>query len=129
MPMLTNEFPEFASHYDLCVQFLRLTTYDHDFCVKLLALARQADASWNVRRLAVLILENQIRKLAQDDLVKFEGLLESLNLRETSGKITRAILREGYSTTEPRHFVAELQRKLARLDRVHKGASALQRFP
>ena len=119
LPMLTNEFPEFASHYDLCVQFLRLTTYDHDFCVKLLALARQADASWNVRRLAVLILENQIRKLDQDDLVKFGGLLESLNLRETSGKITRAILREGYSTTEPRHFVAELQRKLARLDRVH----------
>ena len=119
LPMLTDEFPEFAPYYNLCVQLLRLTTYDHDFCVKLLALARQANAPWGVRRLAVLMLEHQIRKLDQDDLIEFDFLLESLNLRETSGKITKAVLREGYSNTNPRHFVAELQRKLARLDRVH----------
>ena len=119
LPMVTNEFPEFAPYYDLCVQFLRLTTYDHDFCLKLLALARKADVSWSVRRFAVLMLEHQILKMDHQHLVQFNSLLSSLNLKEATGRITKAVLREGYTTTDPRQFLAELQRKLARLDRVH----------
>jgi len=122
--LLANEFPDSARAYDLFAEFLRHKTYDRSFCLKLLAVVRQTrGVSWDIRRLAVLMLEHQILKLDPDNLAEFDFLLRQLKLRQTSGPgelIVSSVLREGYSTTDLRHFVPEFRRKLERLNRVHE---------
>lgn len=119
--MLNVEFPEFAPHYELCVEFLRLKTYDRVFSLKLLTLARHRGACWEVRRLAVLMLEHQILKINPDNLSEFKFLFDRLNLRQSGSdkKIVSSVLREGYSTTDFQRFVPEFRGKLERLNRVH----------
>jgi hypothetical protein len=66
--------------------------------------------------------EHQILKLAPDNLEAFDQLFTQLNLKPPGiGKeLTPALLKDGYSTTELRPFICEFQRKLGRLDRVHR---------
>ena len=80
-------------------------------------------ASWDVRRLAILMLEHQILKLSVDDCDEFDFLFTELRLKQGSGLasgIVKSVLREGFSTTEPRAFIHEFLRKLERLSRVHR---------
>jgi hypothetical protein len=93
-----------------------------DFCLELISLARQTNVPWDVRRLATLLAEQQILKLRPDDLEAFDEILVALRLKQPGSErgVTADVLKEGYTTTELRGFVVELQRKLARFDRVHR---------
>ena len=121
--LLASEFSRANGAFDLFDQFLQHKTYDRGFCKQLIAIARQgAKTSWHVRRLAVLMLEHQVLKLDPDDLAEFDFLLDKLNLKQAPGPsepVVRAVLKEGYSTTELRGVIAELRRRLQRLDYVH----------
>lgn len=120
---LTNEFQDVARAQELFDEFLRQRTYRKTFCLKLLDLAkRRTGVSWEIRRLATLMAENQILKLHKDKLDDFDALLVQLNLKQPGlqRQITASVLKEGYSTTEPSRFILEFRRKLARLDRVHR---------
>jgi hypothetical protein len=123
LKLLTTEFDDAHEAYDLVEQFLRQKSYNAGFCLKLLSIARQETrAAWAFRRLAVLMLENQVLRLDPSRLDDFDWLLTQLNLKEAPGvanPIVSSILREGFSTTELRWFIPELQRKLERLNRVH----------
>ena len=46
----------------------------------------------------------------------------ALNLKQPGldRPLSRAVLKEGYTTTEPREFIVQFQRRLSRLDRVHR---------
>lgn len=93
-----------------------------DLCLKLIKLARQRQVPWAVRRLATLLAEQQILKLRPDDLAVFDRIFVALNLKQPGldHGLDPAVLKEGYTTTELRGFVVEFQRRLARLNRVHR---------
>jgi DUF971 family protein len=104
---------------DLLDEFLRQRTFQKSFCRKLINLAQQRRVAWETRCLAVLMAEHQVLKLQPDDLDAFDWLFTELNLK-TSGVLKPSLLKDGYSTTEPRPFANEFQQRLARLDRVHR---------
>lgn len=120
--LLTTEFEEAHQANDLFDEFLRHETYNETLCLSLLAMAKQKpEVSWNIRRLAILMLEHQILKLHPDNLQAFDLLLTRLQLKEPGldrGMVS-SVLREGYSTTDLRNFVAEFRSRLERLNRVH----------
>ena len=104
---------------DLLDEFLRHGRVQKRFCRKLIDIARQRGVAWETRCLAVLMVEHQILKLQPDDLNAFDWLFDELNLK-TAGALKPSLLKDGYSTTELRPFIQEFQRRLARLDRVHR---------
>ena len=74
--LLANEFQDPLPAYDLFDEFLRRETYGESFCLKLFAVARQGrGVSWEIRRLAVLMLEHQILKLPPGNTRDFDLLL------------------------------------------------------
>jgi len=93
-----------------------------DFCLELINLARQNNVPWDVRRLAILLAEQQILKLRPDDLESFDAIFVALELKQPGLEraLTPAVLKEGYTTTELRGFAVEFQRKLSRSNRVHR---------
>ena len=93
-----------------------------DLCLKLISLARDSGTPWETRRFATLLAEHQILKLRADDLDTFDAIFSALNLKQPGLErdISTAVLKEGYSTTELRGFIGEFQRKLSRLNRVHR---------
>lgn len=121
--LLATEFSEAGQAFGLFDDFLRHETYDNALCQRLLTVAKQRrSASWDARKLAVLMLEHQILKLHPDDADEFDFLFTQLNLKETRGTgggIASSVLKEGYSTTETRQFIREFLDRLARLQRVH----------
>lgn len=120
--LLTNEFSNAPQTADLFAEFLRHRVHSKKFCLSLLALAKDAGIRWELRRLAVLMLEHQILKLDPDKLDQFDFLLTQLQLKPAAGLsigVVSSVLREGYSTTELRPFVNEFRTRLARLNRVH----------
>ena len=104
---------------DLLDEFLRHLAFHKSFCRKLINLARQRSVRWETRCLAVLMIEHQVLKLKPDDLEPFDWLFTEVNLK-TSGALKPSLLKDGYSTTEPRRFAKEFQHRLGRLDRVHR---------
>ena len=93
-----------------------------NFCLELIDLARQEHVPWDVRRLATLLAERQILKLSPDDLESFDRILVALRLKQPGLErpVSAGVLKEGYTTTDLRGFSVQLQRKLARLNRVHR---------
>jgi hypothetical protein len=122
--LVTDKFSDAHQAADLLDEFLRQRAYSKKFCQRLLTLAEQSGkASWDVRRLAILMLENQILKLHPDKLDQFDFLLTQLKLKPAPGlgvRVVSAVLGEGFSTTELRPFIRELCIKLERLNRVHE---------
>ncbi|HEU4796513.1 MAG TPA: hypothetical protein VFT02_12835 [Pyrinomonadaceae bacterium] len=93
-----------------------------DLCLKLVSLAKDPSTPWETRRFATLLAEHQILKLRADDLETFDAIFVALNLKQPGLErtVTSAVLKEGYTTTELRGFIGEFQRKLSRLNRVHR---------
>ena len=93
-----------------------------DFCLELITLARQKNVPWDVRRLAVLLAEQQILKLRPDELESFDAIFVALGLKQPGIEraLTATVLKEGYTTTELRGFSIEFQRRLSRSNRVHR---------
>lgn len=121
--LLKAEFHDPHQASELFDEFLEQETYNKSFCLRLLALARErTGVPWDIRRLAVLMLEHQIFRLQPHDLDDFDFLLTQLSLKQAPGlnqEIVSSALKEGYSTVDLRQFIPEFRRKLARLNRVH----------
>src|SRR5688572_28012548 len=122
--LLTSELPDASRAYHLFDEFLRHQACDKAFCLKLITVEKQKTAvPWYIRRLATLMLEHQILKLQPDDLDSFDLLLVQLNLKQEpglEGELVSSVLKEGYSSTDIRHFIPEFRRKLERLSRIHE---------
>ena len=116
---LTTRIHHEQISYDLLDEFLRHDTFQKSFCRKLINLARQRRVAWETRCLAVLMAEHQVLKLQPEDLDTFDWLFAELTLK-TAGALKPSLLKDGYSTIEPRPFAKEFQCRLARLDRVHR---------
>jgi hypothetical protein len=103
--------------------FLSHTTYQRELCLELLETARGSRSfSWALRRLAILMLEHQMLKLAPDHISEFAFLFSKLGIKSTDGVdeyVNDEAIKEGYSTTRMADFVREFRLRLSRLNRVH----------
>jgi hypothetical protein len=121
--LFTTQFRSAREPCELFDEFLREETYNHSFSLKLLGIAKQRHGfPWELRRLAVLMLEYQILKIPLKNFRDFDRLFCELNLKSGPGlkqPIVSTVLKEGYSTTDPRQFIPEFRSKLERLNYVH----------
>ncbi len=122
--VLTTEFGQNPRVYALFNEFLRVDTFQRYFVVLLLGVARgKAGDSWEVRRLAALMLQHQVWRLPAEEVEAFDFVFTQLNLKAASGidaDVKDAVLKEGFSTTTLRGFIQEFQRKLERFRHVHQ---------
>lgn len=122
--IVAREFGDGPLAPALFEEFLPSKAYSESFALKLMGVAKgNAGAPWEVRRLAALMLENQILKLSPDDACEFELLFVRLGLKPFTGEgcgIPDSVLKEGYTTTHLPRFILEFRRRLERLKRVHE---------
>lgn len=120
--LVRTHFGDSPSAFQLLNEFLGHPSYSRPFFLKLLAVAKETETTWNIRRLAVLMLEHQLLKIRLDNFAEFDFVLGQLNLKViTRGgvKAPRSVLKEGYSTTELGPFISEFRRRLERQNYVH----------
>ena len=121
--LVKEELGDDPQAFALVNAFLGHNTYQRQFCLELLELARdRSSCSWDLRRLAILMLEHQILKLPLGAVAEFAFLLTELGIGETDGPdggVSEQVLKEGYSTTLLAGFVREFNLRLSRLNRVH----------
>jgi len=118
-----SEFADADRARALIAEFLRQKTYRQDFCLELFSVARgETRSPWATRRLAVLMLENQILRLRSNDPRAVDFLLTQLKLKSIgpNQSVSKSVLREGFTTTNPLRFIGELKHKLQRLNRIHQ---------
>jgi len=109
--------------YDLFAEFLSHPSFDKNLCLRLFAIARDQSHPWEIRRVAVLMLEHQTLKIRSDNADEFNFLFRELNLKKSLGAnagVVSSVLQEGYSTTRLRDFIPEFRRRLQRLNRIHE---------
>ncbi|HET6975884.1 MAG TPA: hypothetical protein VFI24_06160 [Pyrinomonadaceae bacterium] len=120
--LLASEFHNPSQILPLIEGLLSHESYDNSFSKKLISIARQRSGiPWNLRRIATLVLENQVLKIDPTDLDTFDSLLVQLNLKQRGLKnsVHKSVLKEGYTSTDIRRFVPEFRRRLERLAGLH----------
>ena len=120
--LLASEFHNPAQVFDLIDGLLSHESYDPSFCEKLISICKQRTGlPWNLRRIATLVLENQVLKIDPEDLDTFDALFVELDLKQPRRKnpLYKSVLKEGYTSTELRRFVPEFRRRLERLSWLH----------
>jgi len=121
--LVTEELGHDSRAHALVNSFLSHRCYQRQFCLELLEIAAgRSSFSWELRRLAILMLEHQILKLAKEDLAEFAFLFTQLGIENAGGPnctVSDEVLKEGYSTTRLAGFVREFHLRLSRLNRVH----------
>jgi hypothetical protein len=136
---IAKEFDDDETVRRLFNEFLECRGYNRAFALKLIAAARRDSGnSWETRRLAVLMLENQILRLSPEDRDEFDLLFVALRMKRSPGAAARLdddLLKEGYSTTDLESFIPQFRLRLQRLERLHRkirgkrtSHSALQDF-
>lgn len=121
--LIEEEFDHDPQACALVESFLSHERYQREFFLELLEIARGGrSSSWDLRCLAILMLEHQILKLPLDDVAEFALLFTQLGIENADGPdgyVGDAVLKEGYSTTRIAGFVREFRLRLSRLNRVH----------
>src|ERR1044072_732295 len=120
--LLASEFHNPAQVFDLIDGLLSHASYDSSFCSKLISICKQRTGlPWNLRRIATLVLENQVLKIDPEDLDTFDSLFVQLALKQRGRKnsLNKSVLKEGYTSNDLRRFVPEFRRRLERLAWIH----------
>ena len=121
--LLSAEFGDTQQAHKLLDEFLQHGAFSQPFCLRLLShIKHPRDVSWELRRLAILMLEHQAFLISPNCFTDFDFLLTALQLKQsgTDRSLLSSVLQEGYSTTDFHAFVPEFRRRLARLNRVHR---------
>jgi hypothetical protein len=125
---ISSEFDAGPRALELFDELLSRRAYGRDFAIRLIEIARrEAGDPWEIRRLAALMLENQLLKLSPEDTTEFEFLLDRLELVSSVGgkRVANSrVIKEGFSTTELHRFVPEFQRRLVRTRWLHERLAA-----
>ena len=117
----------------LCAAFFRLPgSSPPPRAAELLEVAAGGQGDrWEVRRLAALMLQRQMLRLAAKDLAKLDGLLARLGLKEpgVDRPLREGVLAEGYTRRDLPGFARELRQRLARARRVFDGVQGPRTSP
>jgi hypothetical protein len=99
-------------------QFFGAAAYSRQFALLLTDIARgQHSNSWEIRRLAALMLQEHLLKLDVENTSEFRFVLEQLGLMTERGSKTKmpaSVLKEGYSSRDVRRFIVEFRQRLRR---------------
>ncbi len=99
----------------LVARFLAAPSYSRPLALELLEVAGSADAPWELRRVAALMLQSQVLRLAPRAVAEFGLLCDRLCLSEAGAERVRdSVLAEGFTTTGLRGFARELRARLSR---------------
>lgn len=116
----------------LCAAFLGAEGYSPPLAARLLEIAagRKGDR-WEVRRLAALMLQQQVLRLPASDLPELGGLLVRLGLKKPGieAPLRESVLLEGYTRRDLPGFARELRRRLERARRVLDGVGGPETTP
>lgn len=121
--VLARELGPGSRPASLVGRFLASGSYSRPLALDLLdaAAGREGD-SWEVRRVAALLLQGQVLRVPAGNLAELELLLSRLGLLEAgSDRVREDVLAEGYSTAEVRGFARELRRRMSPARRVLGG--------
>jgi hypothetical protein len=98
--------------------------YERATALTLIGVGRGRTAeSWELRCLAILLLEHYMRRLSPRNLNEHKILVDSLGIKLSNSNLRRDLLKQGYSQTKLKGFVAELRRRLARTDYLNSAIS------
>src|SRR5215207_7961517 len=106
--LLSTEFHDTPLAYKLLDELLGHSTFSKRFCLRLLSYLRKRDVvSWELRRLAILMLEHQALLIPPDNFADFDFLLTALELKKSGPNqpLSASLLQEGYSSTDFRAFL------------------------
>jgi hypothetical protein len=116
--VLHDEFTGDRRAVLLFQQFVHAVAYSRQFALLLTAVARGRHSdSWEIRRLAALMLQTHLLNLDVDNISEFRFVLEELGLRTEDGsqsKMLASVLKEGYSSRDIRRFIVEFRQRLTR---------------
>ena len=132
--VLTEEFGDEPLAIELFAKFLGRRGTDMELVRRLatVAVARDAQPSWQLRRAAVLMLEVMIVEIPEADVDVFEHAVRTVAITGQCGFTYppgQEVLAEGYSSTDPGIFGTQLRRRIRRLARTHIGAHGGQTSP
>src|SRR5262245_26589851 len=95
--------------------------FDRDFAHALLDQACSRELDYSSRCIAILALENQLLSVDPAAVGEFTPFLARLGFTPHPGASCRVdVLKQGYTTVDPREFIRQLARRLARLAPVHE---------
>ncbi len=121
--VVTAEFGADQRACELFWKFLQARSYRRSFSLELLAVGQGKTCDgWNLRRLAILMLEREVLRLPAEEAAEYEFLFAQLHLKsnaEPPEKVKDSVLKEGYSTTTLPGFIAEFRQRLERLRPIH----------
>jgi hypothetical protein len=129
--IIAAEFAGEARAQKLFFSFLSCSAYDKGVARECIDVARDAGNSWNLRSAVILMLEHGALMLWEKEgatTPESQCLLESLGLL-SGGVIREAVLKDGFSTTAPGAFAAELRSRLSRLNYIHAGIRGIETEP
>jgi hypothetical protein len=130
---LAAELGEDPRALELCADFLGTASYSPRLAAELLEVAAgRGEPRWEVRRLAALMLQQQVRLcLAAGSLPELDRLLVRLGLKApgVGVPLRESVLAEGYTCRDLPGFARELRRRLARARRVLDGVRGPRTTP
>jgi hypothetical protein len=130
--MIETQFSGDSKAQSLFLAFLSGTGQDTKMANQAVGMARNRQLSWELRCAAILMLEHHafflFSELQEKLTPAVRSLLESLGLL-SGGEVRASVLNEGFSTTEPLGFLAELRNRLACLNYIHKNIRGLKTDP
>jgi len=109
---------------ELCAAFLGTEGYSPRLAARLLEVAAgRAGDPWEVRRLAALMLQQQMLRLPAGNLPELDRLLVRLGLKQPGidEPLRPSVLLEGYTRRDLPGFARQLRRRLERARRVLDG--------
>jgi hypothetical protein len=120
--VLQTEFNDEPDIYELFDEFFQHSVYDRTYALKLLEKAKASEGtSWQIRRVAALMLEHQLANIPAHRTDEFAFFFVRLKIKSTEGNgagVDNFVLNEGYSKTNLVEFIQEFRRKLERQHRV-----------
>lgn len=115
---LPSELARDARARDLFGRFLAAEGYSEELALDLVDVAAGTGGdSWEVRRIAALMLQEQVLRLPLQDGAGWALLLGRLGLLAPGGEaVHERVLAEGFTATGLRRFAQQLRRRLARAE-------------
>src|SRR5271170_5745668 len=122
--LIEEMFPDEAGVLQLFQLVFSVQSYTRSTALKLVnaSLAREIK-DWRSRCAAALLLEHDLLRLSPKNLNEHKFVLRRLGIRLGPGHAREELLKQGYTQTELKGFVAQLRHRLARLEYLHNAVA------
>jgi hypothetical protein len=120
---IETAFPNEPEAVSLLEAFFRQRRYSRRLALRCLKVARGgAGQSWELRRTAVLLLENCLLRIRPHDSGEFALILGHLGIDpdKSSPALKEELSKQGFSNLQRKGFIAEFRRRLRRLEYAHR---------